>query len=300
MQVAVDRTAPNGRIIGIDIIPAQPPKGVSTIQGNFLSEAVQQEVKNLLQDSQAYALNNSNDSALQPPASSLEARETELGRVDSIELESRARIQGGHPATFANPSNTNEPGRKRGPIADDGGRRLVHVVLSDMSAPWEQTAGFWKKSLSDPYFRMMNTSGMTFRDHAGSMVSSFPYPCYLRLFTFTETDVFSLLLKDLCDAALRFCFDTLRSGGHFVCKFYQGAEDKRLEAQLKILFAKVHREKPESSRTVSHTVRKTHKMLRSHLRSLRKHTLLHCVARWMQVTGRSFETCDGLTCPWPK
>jgi 21S rRNA (uridine2791-2'-O)-methyltransferase len=48
--------------------------------------------------------------------------------------------------------------------------RAVDVVLSDMSEPWDQTAGFYKKSLSDPYFRMMNTSGNAFRDHAGSIV----------------------------------------------------------------------------------------------------------------------------------
>ena len=52
-------------------------------------------------------------------------------------------------------------------------------------------------------------------------------------------------------AALTFCFDTLRTGGHFVCKFYQGAEQKALEKKLKRLFQKVHREKPESSRSVS-------------------------------------------------
>lgn len=34
--------------MGIDIIPAQPPKGVSTIQGNFLSPGVQQLVKDYL------------------------------------------------------------------------------------------------------------------------------------------------------------------------------------------------------------------------------------------------------------
>jgi 21S rRNA (uridine2791-2'-O)-methyltransferase len=48
--------------------------------------------------------------------------------------------------------------------------KCVDVVLSDMSAPWEQTTGFWKRSLSDPYIRMMNTSGINFKDHAGSMV----------------------------------------------------------------------------------------------------------------------------------
>ena len=54
-------------------------------------------------------------------------------------------------------------------VLDDVGK-MVDVVLSDMSAPWEQTTGFWKKSLSSPYNRMMNTSGINFRDHAGSMV----------------------------------------------------------------------------------------------------------------------------------
>lgn len=51
-----------------------------------------------------------------------------------------------------------------------GKEKIVDVVLSDMCAPWDQTDGFWKKSLSDPYLRMMNTSGIAFKDHAGSMV----------------------------------------------------------------------------------------------------------------------------------
>lgn len=55
---------------------------------------------------------------------------------------------------------------------DEDPDRMVDIVLSDMSAPWEQTEGFWMRSLSDPYYRMMNTSGMNFRDHAGSMVCS--------------------------------------------------------------------------------------------------------------------------------
>jgi len=103
--------------------------------------------------------------------------------------------------------------------------RLVDVVLSDMSEPWPQTAGFSSRTLSNPYDRMMNTSGMSFRDHAGSM--------------------------DLCLAALTFASDTLRTGGHFVCKFYQGSEDKQLENKLKKMFERVHREKPDSSRNES-------------------------------------------------
>lgn len=51
-------------------------------------------------------------------------------------------------------------------------------------------------------------------------------------------------------AALSFASDTLKTGGRFVCKFYQGAEDKAFETKLKKMFRKVHREKPESSRSV--------------------------------------------------
>lgn len=52
-------------------------------------------------------------------------------------------------------------------------------------------------------------------------------------------------------AALTFCFDTLKSEGHFVAKFYQGSEDKLLEQKICRLFHKVHRDKPSASRSVS-------------------------------------------------
>jgi len=51
-------------------------------------------------------------------------------------------------------------------------------------------------------------------------------------------------------AALTFAFDTLKTGGHFMCKYYQGSEDRAFETKLKRLFAKVYREKPDSSRNV--------------------------------------------------
>ncbi len=40
-----------------------------------------------------------------------------------------------------------------------------------MSEPWPQTNGYTTNTLSNPYHRLMNTSGNAFRDHAGSMVS---------------------------------------------------------------------------------------------------------------------------------
>ncbi|KAI1125155.1 23S ribosomal RNA methyltransferase [Nemania abortiva] len=179
-QVAVERTKPNGRVVGIDLIPAQPPKGVSTIQGDFLSPLVQNMVKEYLVE---FVQRRST------PTREVEAPEDEevvvTDKPSYIDTERAESVDSDHETSL-----------------DDG--KLVDVVLSDM---------------------MMNTSGMSFRDHAGSM--------------------------DLCLAALQFASDTLRTGGHFVCKFYQGSEDKDLELKLRKMFGKVHREKPESSRNES-------------------------------------------------
>ncbi|KAJ9300061.1 hypothetical protein DTO271G3_2178 [Paecilomyces variotii] len=203
-QVAVSRTQPGGRVLGVDIIPAQPPKGVSTVQGNFLSPAIQSYIRDFLRDpnrGRPYSTTNI-DTEVSSDSSAAADGYLDRGR--------KVLSQSGAESTDATGS---------------GSDKTVDVVLSDMCAPWDQTTGFWKRSLSEPYRRMMNTTGVAFRDHAGSM--------------------------DLCRAALQFSFNVLKSGGHFVCKFYQGAEDKALEKQLRALFEKVHRLKPESSRSES-------------------------------------------------
>ncbi|KAJ5721144.1 uncharacterized protein N7483_009078 [Penicillium malachiteum] len=198
-QVAVNRTQPDGRVLGVDIIPAQPPKGVSTIQGNFLAPEIQAYIQDFLRNPNRGRLREaSHDSGVSSlePGVGLDQALAQNKIAEEVSEEEKRTLE-----------------------------RTVDVVLSDMSEPWLQTSGFWKRSLSNPYNRMMNTSGNNFRDHAGSM--------------------------DLCNAALQFSSDVLKIGGHFVCKFYQGAEDKELEKSLKDLFQKVHRLKPESSRSVS-------------------------------------------------
>ncbi|KAF2012302.1 FtsJ-domain-containing protein [Aaosphaeria arxii CBS 175.79] len=226
-QVAVNRTSPGGRVIGIDLIPAQPPKGVSTIQGNFLSPDIQADVRQYVQDPD---LGRPRRQVTSPEHhegySEEDVEELERGYIDlerhalgGIEIETlgQAGQEGSRQEAEESKLSLKERDKRKG--------RVVDVVLSDMSEPWDQTTGFHKKSLSDPYTRMMNTSGIAFKDHAGSM--------------------------DLCMAALNFGFDTLRTGGHFLCKFYQGSEDKALEMTLRRLFTKVHREKPDSSRSES-------------------------------------------------
>ena len=161
----MDRTYPNGRVIGIDIIPAQPPKGVSTIQGNFLSPLVQEEVKKLVRD----ANRDRSMSGLHLIKAFRDEQSIgeELSGTPLLQAQAqkRAKISG------LKTANIEEGGDRLAKIAtDEMEDRLVDVVLSDMSEPWAQVDGFWKRSLSDPYYRMMNTSGMSFRDHAGSMV----------------------------------------------------------------------------------------------------------------------------------
>lgn len=156
-----------------------------------------------------------------------------------------------------------DKGRK---LKDESGK-TIDIVLSDMSAPWEQTSGFWKRSLSNPY-RMMNTSGIPFRDHTGSMVRV----------NFIQPLASANTSEDLCNAALEFSYDTLKTGGHFVCKFYQGAEDKQLENRLKKLFGAVHREKPESSRSVC-TPKIPSKCRAYEIRNQKRHILWHYAER---------------------
>lgn len=129
-------------MLGVDVIPAMPPRGASSIQGDFLSGHVRDEVRRYLSDH-------------------------ERGRAR------KAGTKGIVDEVLAEEGIEAEKPRDEGRDGDDHGGegRMVDVVLSDMSAPWHQTTGMWIKSVSNPYFRMMNTSGIAFRDHAGSMVS---------------------------------------------------------------------------------------------------------------------------------
>jgi 21S rRNA (uridine2791-2'-O)-methyltransferase len=166
-QVAVERTKPSGRVIGIDIIPAQPPKGVSTIQGNFLSKGVQEEVKRFLMDPdqgrpREEVYYSTSEQLVTTPS-------TEVGDF-YIDTDSQTDASSGDIENQLSISTLNlNKGRGKGKGKDDVGK-MVDIVLSDMCEPWEQTTGFWKRSLSGPYIRMMNTSGINFKDHAGSMV----------------------------------------------------------------------------------------------------------------------------------
>ncbi|GAB1733449.1 hypothetical protein NU195Hw_g2284t1 [Hortaea werneckii] len=203
-QVALNRTQPGGRVVGIDIIPAQPPRGVSTLQGDFLSGEIREELRRFVVEGQGRPRR----------MEEMVRREGEVGEEgngwteEELDREGRGVVELERASGQWEQNMPSEERRADKKLSqrqtDEAEGRVVNVVLSDM---------------------MMNTSGLSFRDHAGSM--------------------------DLCHAALTFAFDTLGTGGNFLCKFYQGEEDKALELRLKKLFEKTYRIKPDSSRKES-------------------------------------------------
>lgn len=185
-QVAVNRAGPTGRVIGIDVIPAPPPRGANALQGNFLSEETRERVREFVREEGRGRVKGGGYRAEdEAPSGILQRRQQEDGEELAHEhaeedgAVSVATRAGGSPP--AAEEQTAEPTTPPTPTdirtRDRQAGRVVDVVLSDMSAPWPLVTSTWVKSVNNPYLRMMNTSGMAFRDHAGSMVSlSPPFP----------------------------------------------------------------------------------------------------------------------------
>ena len=156
LQVAVDLTKPSGRVLGIDLIPVQPPKGASAMQGNFMSPEIQAEMKHFLRDPDRGRVRRSTilthqDDDQHTHVDSDVIRETTSQSYLDLEREENSEQDDGFGVDHEN--------------------TCIDVVLSDMCEPWELLDGRYKRSINNPYTRLMNTSGNAFRDHAGSMVS---------------------------------------------------------------------------------------------------------------------------------
>lgn len=150
-------------MLGVDLIPVQPPKGVSTIQGNFLSPDVQAEIKSFLRDPDRGRLRNTHPLFTTNPG---ELSSTD-GAVDQMKIEEEE-------TSYLNQQHSGTDDTAEDSVNDQDEAahldKTVDVVLSDMWEPWDPLDGLYKKTISNPYRRLMNTSGNAFRDHAGSMV----------------------------------------------------------------------------------------------------------------------------------
>lgn len=219
-QVALDRCPHGSKVLGVDILPYQPPAGASTIQGNILSKGTHQQIKNFFtlsllekkdnafDDVEIISQNNSSPEIIESDVSIVE-KEAEVGQLIGTELTSDKA------ATDDSSSDSHDLAKSY----------PVDVVLSDMYAPFLRDSGFSSATTNNPYIRMANTTGLAFKDHVMSM--------------------------DLCDAALITAVDLLKKNGSLVMKFFSGEEDALLEKRLNAVFQEVKRFKPRACRLES-------------------------------------------------
>lgn len=184
-QVAFDRTKPDGMVLGVDILPCKPPRGVSSIQANILSRKTHELIR--LFFSKHFQINR-HDELHEDHGYFQHMLEEYLKNLKQTD-EYREIFSSDVELTNSSTSVEKFP---------------IDVIVSDM---------------------MANTTGVAIKDHYMSM--------------------------DLCDAALVVAIDLLRPGGSFACKVYTGKEDRLLEKRMKMVFSKVCRFKPDSSRNES-------------------------------------------------
>ncbi|CAI4061685.1 hypothetical protein SKDZ_07G1240 [Saccharomyces kudriavzevii ZP591] len=210
-QVAQQRSSSNSMILGVDILPCEPPHGVNSIQANILAKRTHDLIR--LFYSKHFQLNR-RDELHENHGYFQNMLEEELTHLKDTELYREIFTSDDN----YDISNTNSTLKEREKFP-------VDVIISDMYEPWPQTTGFWNNITNQAYFRMANTSGLSIRDHYQSI--------------------------DLCDAALVTAIDLLRPLGSFVCKLYTGEEENLFKKRMEAVFNDVHKVKPDASRNES-------------------------------------------------
>jgi len=135
-QVAIARTKPKSRILGVDIIPANPPKGASAIQASILSKKTHTMIRNFFLDPEGTI---DTDDVLNHP-SYIEAEIRDNPTLDELQLSQRSQFP-------------------------------LDIVISDMYDPITPPVRYWNNTTNMAYYRMANTSGLIAKDHTASIVS---------------------------------------------------------------------------------------------------------------------------------
>ncbi|CEP62477.1 21S rRNA (uridine2791-2'-O) methyltransferase LALA0_S05e06524g [Lachancea lanzarotensis] len=139
-QVALERTGSTGVILGVDILPCSPPRGVSSIQANVLARKTHELIRlffskhfQLYQEDQLHKDHGYFQHMLEEELMFLKQQ---------------------------NAINSD------GSVIED---TPIDVIISDMYEPWPQTEGFWNNFTNSAYDRMANTTGIAIKDHSMSM-----------------------------------------------------------------------------------------------------------------------------------
>lgn len=164
-QVAHECTKPNGRVIGVDLLLAEPPVGVTAIQGNFLDPVTQLEVETLLANPKRGRFKGLDGGAQQP-----------LEELDELSIQSSSESNNGAMEGIQSETNVDNDGstsksKSKSKLKSKRDQTSkADVVISDMCGIWPLTTGFWMNSINQSY-RLANSSGIIARDHASSIVS---------------------------------------------------------------------------------------------------------------------------------
>lgn len=158
-QVALSHVGARGRVLGIDILPSTPPKGVAAMQANFMSKRTHSAILQYLSEP-----DRGRRIPLKAPedAESAENTVTEQSILEAesyIDLEKRVTAAD---AIFNEQSIITEIERTK--------PKLINIILSDMCAPLPLVGAFSRPHLTAPYFRMSNTTGLKVADHGASIV----------------------------------------------------------------------------------------------------------------------------------
>lgn len=145
-QVAQRRTGSNGLVLGVDILPCEPPGGVHSIQANILSRKTQELIR--LYFSRHFQLYKS-DNLHEHHGYFQHRLEEQLNRM---------RNTGAYLEIFDSEVSLGKVDKFP-----------IDTIISDMYGIWPQTTGFWNNLTNAAYYRMANTSGVAIRDHYQSI-----------------------------------------------------------------------------------------------------------------------------------
>lgn len=143
-QVASRRIGPSGMVLGVDILPCDPPTGVSSIQANILSKKTHELIR--LYFSKHFKLNRNDD--LHQDHGYFQHMIEEVTHQQDYET---------YREVFSADSN------------DKIDKFPIDVIISDMYEPWPQSSGFWTNITNAAYNRMANTTGLAIKDHYQSI-----------------------------------------------------------------------------------------------------------------------------------
>lgn len=136
-QVARGRSHKDSIILGVDILPCKPPRGVNAMQANILSRKTHKLIRFFF------------------------SRKVELNRHDDLHEEHGYFEHFQEESQLESQNNT--------ALTENIVQQPIDLIMSDMYVPFPQTEGFWSNTTNLPYFRLANTSGIATKDHYSSL-----------------------------------------------------------------------------------------------------------------------------------